>query len=55
MSYSILKIALRGWGYLPIGEIENFDGREIFMWWWESEEEWFWPFKPILELKNNIL
>ena len=27
-----------------------FAGRGIVMWWWESEEEWFWPFKPFLEV-----
>ena len=45
ISYRIFRIALRHWGYLPIGEMGNFAGREIFLWWWESEEEWFWPFK----------
>ena len=42
-------------GYLPIGEMGNFAGTGIFMRWWESEEEWFWPFKPFLKLENNIL
>ena len=28
-------------GYLPIGEMGNFAGRGIFMWWLESEEELF--------------
>ena len=55
ISYSIFKIALRGWGYLPIGEMGNFAGRGTFMCWWKSEEEWFWPFKPFLELKYNIV
>ena len=39
VSYSIFKIVLRGWGYLSIGEREDFAGRGIFMWRWESEEE----------------
>ena len=41
-------------GYLPIGEMGNVARRGIFMWWLESEEEWFWPFKSFLKLKNNI-
>ena len=52
---AIFKIAFRGWGYLPIGEMGNLTGRGIFMLWWESVDEWFWPFKPFLELKNNIV
>ena len=28
-------------GYLSIGEMGNFAGRGIFMWWLESEEELF--------------
>ena len=27
-----------------------FAGRGIVMWWWESEKEWFWPFKPFLKV-----
>ena len=37
--YSVFEIALRVAGYLPIGEIENFDAKGIFMWLWETEEE----------------
>ena len=53
ISYSVLKIALRNWEYLPIEEIENFAWKGFFMWWWESGEQWFWPFKPFLKLKSN--
>ena len=55
ISYSFFKIALRYWGYLLIREMGNFAGRGIFIWWWEPEEEWFWPFKHFLEWKNNTV
>ena len=53
ISYSVLKIALKDWEYLPIEEMENFAWSGFFMWWWESGKQWFWPFKPFLKLKSN--
>ena len=47
----------RGEIFHPIGvrgEVGNFgEGRDFFIGWWKSAEEWFGPAKPISMLKQH--
>ena len=37
------------------GELGNFgEGRDFFIAWWKSAEEWFGPFKPVSILKTTF-
>ena len=50
----VIQIASRGGRLPPVGGMGNLAGRNFFIGWLESEDEWLWASEPFSKLKTTF-